>query len=84
MTYDDRRPDPVGPPAEPVDPVAPVTPVAPVAPVDNETRVVEQQTYVEREQPVAQPYPVPAAPVNVNAPASRGSCLRASSSRSPS
>ena len=42
-------------------------------PVDNETRVVEQQTYVEREQPVAQPYPVPAAaPVNVNAPTSRG------------
>ncbi len=63
MTYDDRRPDPVEPPVDPVDPV------------DNETRVVEQQTYVEPEQPVAEPYPVPAAapaPVNVNAPTSRG------------
>lgn len=61
MTYDDRRPDPVEPPVDPVDPV------------DNETRVVERQTYVEREPPVAEPYPVPAAaPVNVNAPTSRG------------
>ena len=59
MTYDDRRNDPVDP----------------VDPVDNETRVVERQTYVERERPVVEPYPAqPAAgPVNVNsAPASRG------------
>jgi uncharacterized protein YggT (Ycf19 family) len=53
MTYD-RRTD-----SEPVDPVAPV---------DNETRVVERETYVERERPVAEPA---AGPVNVNA-ASRG------------
>ena len=58
MTHDDRRTDPVDP----------------VDPVDNETRVVERQTYVERERPVAEPYPAqPAAgPVNVNAPTSRG------------
>ncbi len=58
MTYDDRRTDPVDP----------------VDPVDNETRVVERETYVERERPVAEPYPVPAAaaPVNVNASTSRG------------
>ncbi|HYI67071.1 MAG TPA: YggT family protein [Candidatus Limnocylindrales bacterium] len=59
MTYDDRRNDPVDP----------------VDPVDNETRVVERQTYVERERPVAEPYPAQPAsgPVNVNAaPASRG------------
>ena len=59
MTYD-RRPD---------------DPVDPVEPVDNDTRVVERQTYVERERPVVEPYPAqPAAagPVNVNsAPASR-------------
>lgn len=57
MTYDDRRTDPVDP-ANPVDPV------------ENETRVVERQTYVERERPVPDPYPAqPAAgPVNVNAP----------------
>ena len=53
MTYDDRRNDPVDP----------------VEPVDNETRVVERQTYVERERPAVEPYPAqPAAgPVNVNA-----------------
>ena len=64
MTYDDRRADPVDPP----------DPVDPLDPVDNETRVVERQTYVERERPVVEPYPAqPAAgPVNVNAPASRG------------
>ncbi len=59
MTYDDRRNDPVDP----------------VDPVDNDTRVVERQTYVERERPVAEPYPAQPAsgPVNVNAaPASRG------------
>lgn len=57
MTYDDRRTDPVDP----------------VDPVDNETRVVERQTYVERERPVPDPYPAQTAagPVNVNA-ASRG------------
>ena len=56
MTYD-RRPD-----SERVDPVAPV---------DNETRVVERETYVERERPV-EPYPAQpaAAPVNVNAASS--------------
>ena len=47
MTYD-RRTDPVDP-------------VDPIDPVDNETRVVERQTYVERERPVADPYP-PAPP----------------------
>ncbi len=60
MTYD-RRNDPVDP--------------APVDPVDNDTRVVERQTYVERERPAAEPYPVPAQPagsqVNVNS-ADRG------------
>ena len=61
MTYD-RRNDPVDP--------------APVDPVDNDTRVVERQTYVERERPVADPAPVqPVQPagsqVNVNA-ADRG------------
>ena len=58
MTYDDRRNDPVDP----------------VDPVDNDTRVVERQTYVERERPVVEPYPAQPAsgPVNVNAaPASR-------------
>jgi uncharacterized protein YggT (Ycf19 family) len=40
----------------------------PVDPVDNETRVVERQTYVERERP-AEPYPAQPAgsQVNVNA-----------------
>ncbi len=59
MTYDDRRNDPVDP----------------VDPVDNDTRVVERETYVERERPVVEPYPAQPAsgPVNVNAaPASRG------------
>ena len=46
-------------------------PVDPVDPVDNDTHVVERQTYVERERPAAEPYPVPAQPagsqVNVNA-----------------
>jgi uncharacterized protein YggT (Ycf19 family) len=57
MTYD-RRTD-----SDPVDPVDPV---------NNETRVVERETYVERERPVAEPYPAQPAsgPVNVNA--SRG------------
>jgi len=43
-------------------------PVDPVDPVENETRVVERETYVERERPVAEPYvaqPAP-GPVNVN------------------
>ena len=48
-------------------------PVDPVDPVNNETRVVERETYVERERPVAEPYPAqPAGPVNVNAASSRG------------
>ena len=61
MTYDRRT-----------DPVDPLDPADPVDPVDNETRVVERQTYVERERPVADPYPPapPAQPagsqVNVN------------------
>ena len=46
MTYDRRT-----------DPVDPLDPADPVDPVDNETRVVERQTYVERERPVADPYP---------------------------
>lgn len=45
MTYD-RRTDP--------DPVDPSDPVA------DDTRVVERQTYVERERPVVQPYAAPA------------------------
>ena len=51
-------------------------PADPVDPVDNETRVVERETYVERERPVAEPYvaqPAPGpGPVNVNAASSRG------------
>lgn len=64
MTYDDRR----------TDPLDPVDPNDPVDPVDSETRVVERQTYVERERPVAEPYPAEPAsgPVNVNAATSRG------------
>ena len=50
MTYD-RRP---GDPADPVDPV------------DDGTRVVERQTYVERERPVEPAYVPPAANSNVN------------------
>ena len=46
MTYDRRT-----------DPVDPLDPADPVDPVDNETRVVERQTYVERERPVADPSP---------------------------
>ena len=46
MTYDRRT-----------DPVDPLDPADPIDPVDNETRVVERQTYVERERPVADPYP---------------------------
>jgi uncharacterized protein YggT (Ycf19 family) len=45
-------------------------PVDPVEPVDNDTHVVERQTYVERERPAAEPYPAAAQPagsqVNVN------------------
>lgn len=47
---DDRRSDP----ADPVDPV------------DHETRVVERQTYAERERPVADPYPAQPAGSQVN------------------
>jgi len=40
-------------------------------PVDDDTRPVERQTYVERERPIAEPYAAPAQPagsqVNVNA-----------------
>ena len=41
----------------------------PVDPVDNETRVVERQTYVERERPAVQPYAAQpgGSQVNVNA-----------------
>ncbi len=38
----------------------------PVDPVDNETRVVERQTYVERERPVADPTPAQPAGSQVN------------------
>jgi hypothetical protein len=47
----------------------PVDPVDPTDPVDDGTRVVERETYVERERPVAQPaagYVPPAATSNVN------------------
>ena len=46
----------------------------PVDPVDNDTRVVERQTYVERERPVADAAPVQPAgsQVNVNSTADRG------------
>jgi uncharacterized protein YggT (Ycf19 family) len=57
MTYD-RRP---GDPADPVDPV------------DDGTRVVERETYVERERPAEPAYVPPAANSNVNvAPAGGG------------
>ena len=65
MTYD-RRPD------DPVDPVNPADPVDP----DEGTRVVERETYVERERPVATGYiPPTAAPPaasNVNVSESGG------------
>jgi len=50
MTYDRR-------PGDPVDPVDPV---------DDGTRVVERETYVERERPVQAGYVPPAASSNVN------------------
>ena len=50
MTYDRR-------PGDPVDPVDPV---------DDGTRVVERETYVERDRPVATGYVPPAASSNVN------------------
>ncbi len=52
MTYDRR-------PGDPVDPVDTVDP-------DEGTRVVERQTYVERDRPVASGYVPPAASSNVN------------------
>ena len=52
MTYDRR-------PGDPVDPVDPVDP-------DEGTRVVERETYVERERPVATGYVPPAAPASSN------------------
>lgn len=63
MTYDRRN-----------DPVDPADPVDPVDTVQDDTRVVERQTYVERErapEPAQQAYVPPAAPpagsqVNVN------------------
>jgi uncharacterized protein YggT (Ycf19 family) len=49
-------------------------PVDPANPDDNETRVVERQTYVERERPVAQPYVAQPSghQVNVNRDAGGG------------
>ncbi|MDQ4035189.1 MAG: hypothetical protein M3153_04590, partial [Chloroflexota bacterium] len=44
----------------------------PADPVDNETRVVERQTYVERDRPVAQPYAAPQSGHQVNVNADRG------------
>jgi len=52
VTYDNRN--------DPRDPVDPVDPV------DSETRVVERQTYVERERPVAEPVPAQPADSQVN------------------
>ena len=52
MTYDNRN--------DPRDPVDPVDPV------DSETRVVERQTYVERERPVAEPVAADPAGSQVN------------------
>jgi YggT family protein len=56
MTYDRR-------PADPVDPVDPA---------DDGTRVVERETYVERDRPVATGYVPPAASSNVNVSDSGG------------
>lgn len=65
MTYDDRRTDAAG------------NPVDPVPPVDNETRVVERQTYVERERPVADAYPAQPAGSQVNVNSSRDGYVEA-------
>ena len=51
----------------------PGDPVDPVDPVDDSTRVVERETYVERERPAEPAYVPPAANSNVNvAPAGGG------------
>lgn len=47
-------------------------PVDPVDPVDNETRVVDRQTYVERERPVADPSPAQPAGSQVNLNSGQG------------
>jgi hypothetical protein len=62
MTYD-RRPDD---PAEPVDPS------------DEGTRVVERETYVERERPVQSGYVPPQASSNVNVAGGGGGYVAAS------
>jgi uncharacterized protein YggT (Ycf19 family) len=72
MTYDRRN--------DPVDPVEPAHDHAHDDSHDHthdenrdDTRVVERETYVERERPAAAPYVAPANPgVNVNAPSSPG------------
>ena len=65
MTYDRR-------------PTDPVDPVDPTEPVDDGTRVVERETYVERERPVATGYVPPAASSNVNVSDSGGGYVAAS------
>ena len=62
MTYDRR-------PGDPVDPVDPV---------DDGTRVVERQTYVERERPVEPAYVPPPASSNVNVSGGGGGYVAAS------
>src|SRR5688500_19407257 len=62
MTYDRR-------PGDPVDPVDPV---------DDGTRVVERETYVERDRPVATGYVPPAASSNVNVAGGGGGYVAAS------
>ena len=72
MTYDRRN--------DPVEPVEPAHDDAHDHDHDHahdenrdDTRVVERETYVERERPVATPYVAPANPsTNVNAPSSPG------------
>ena len=60
---DDRRPD---------------DPVDPVDPTDEGTRVVERETYVERERPVDPAYVPPPASSNVNVAPDRGYVATAS------
>jgi uncharacterized protein YggT (Ycf19 family) len=50
----------------------PTDPVDPVDPVDDGTRVVERETYVERDRPAATGYVPPAASSNVNVTDSGG------------
>jgi len=67
MTYDRR-------PGEPVDPIDPA---------DEGTRVVERETYVERERPVDPAYVPPAATSNVNVAPNQGGGYVAAASPGP-